>query len=216
MTEKRNKFRVKIGSAIWKRFRREVLYLFEKKLADSIFDTQPINGINLKIIERDEFSKFAEVFKKLGLDIERIFDHADSIVVATSNGELVHWEFVAFGERTFVMEIERSIHIRPNSAYIYGGYTVPVYRGRGIATKVIAKGFDYLRENHFLWAYALMRRNNLPILRVMHKLSAQKIGVVTFIKLFNWKIYRATSEKKEDSEKLTQMFPSKKTNKSQK
>lgn len=216
IAEKRNNLRAKIGLAIWKRFRKEVLYVFEKMLANAIFDTSPVLGIDLRVIERDEFTEFARDFKKLGLNLERMFEDVDLIVAATSNGEIVHWELVAFENESYVMEIERSIHICPNSAYIYGGYTVPAYRGRGIATKVLEKAFNYLREKQFQTAYALAGRDNLPILRVMQKLSAQRIGVVTFIKLFNWKFYRYTSEKKEDSEKLTQMFPSKNPDESQK
>jgi len=188
-------------------FRKEVLFIFEKTLADTTFHLPVVEGMDLRIVPNSEFTKFANNFRKLGFDPAILFGSgADLFVAATDNGDLVHWEFVTFKNEVQITEIEKSFRTSLNSAYIYGGYTVPTYRGRGVATAVLEKTFDYLNEKGVYKAYAVTRSNNIPILRVMRKISFEKIGVITFIKIFNWKSYKLKAETHENSKKLTEMF----------
>lgn len=195
-----------IGTTIAKMFRKEVFLLFEKRVFDVNFDAtdDSTNGSDIvyRVVNRNEFDKFSDNLKKYGYSSGQ----ADFFVAAIINEELVHWEFVSCNDEISVMELERSFHIPSHSAYVYAGYTVPNYRGRGIAVKVLEKACNYLKERKIQEAYALIRDNNLAIKRVLQKLGARDIGRITFIKLFGKKFYHFKCETNDDRQRMIQMF----------
>lgn len=104
------------------------------------------------------------------------------------------------------MKSIRKIRISADSAYLFGSFTVPDYRGLGIAPKVMEKAFQYLSRIGIKRVYGVQRQNNIPNLRVRQKEGWRKIGEVTYIRIFKLGFYKLRGETKEDYDKLSEML----------
>jgi ribosomal protein S18 acetylase RimI-like enzyme len=186
-------------------FRKDKFVLVERILAETSFQTETNVKVGLRIIQRDDFSKIFDKFKKSRVDIEKVSEDASLCAVAEIDGNLVHWTFVAF-DKAYVRELERKICVAPGTVYLYAIHTDPDYRGLGIASKVMTKILGYLQEEGFEKAYALIRPNNSPSLRYTQKLGFKKIGTIDFSKIFGLKIYRCKSKIRKNQDKLMKMF----------
>jgi len=205
MNEKVKGIRSRIGRILYSIFRTEKIFVFERTLTNLCPKAKVKVEVDVKLVQRDEFPKIANNFKKFKVDVEAIFEDGRMCAIAEIDGDLVHWTFVAFNE-AYVMEIERKIRVSSDSAYLYAGYTAPEYRGLGIASKAMVKILCYLHERGIKKAHALIHPNNFPSLRYTHKLGFKKIGTITFIKICKLKLYKCKDETKEDYNTLMKML----------
>jgi ribosomal protein S18 acetylase RimI-like enzyme len=187
-------------------YAREVIFVWERKLNGAGFHVNNDEGTAFKVVQPEEFGKFADDFNKYGYCPEMVFRKANFFVAGMFNGEITHWELVTFANEIHAMELERSFRLPPNSAYVYSGYTPPKFRGKGWATKVLEKTYNYLAEKGIREAYSLVRANNIPQTKIMKKTHCQKIGEIRFTKMFNLKVFKLEFQKNEGREKLSQMF----------
>lgn len=177
---------------------------FEKMLDDEGFKTEPKVDIDVRIIQRDDFLRILNKLK-LDINIEENYRTADLCAIAEIDGDLVHIRGVKLNW-AYVGAIERTIRLSSDSAYLYGAYTVPEYRGLGIAPKVTEKIFCHLNQRGIRKVYACIQSNNYPSLRYAHKVGYRKIGTVTFIKIWKLKLCRFKGETKKDYDTLIRLF----------
>jgi len=97
---------------------------------------------------------------------------------------------------------------------LFAVYTIPEYRRLRIASKAIEKILNYLRQRGIEKVYLFARPSNYPSMRLFHNAGFEKIGTVSFIKIWKLKILRYKAENKEHYNTLTKMFHLKKTGKS--
>lgn len=205
MSEKINRIRFRFGSILSSIFRREKMFVFEHALTDSGFKAKARVEVNAGLVEGDDFSKIVKTFKDFRKKAKERFKVGDICFGASLNGEYVHLKWFAFNE-SYVGEINRKIRISSDSAYMYDSYTLPNYRGLGIYSIVMEKTIQHLSKMGIKRVYALVRHNNLPMLRVKQKEGVRKIGTVTYTKIFNLRFYKFKGETEEDYKKLTEMF----------
>ena len=182
-------------------------YLIEKKLADASTPVTNDYNADFKVVYPEDFGKFADNFKKYGYPPEIVFRKADFFVAAIFNGEILHWELVSSANEIYAMELERSFRLPPNSGYVYSGFTPPKYRGKGWATRVLEKTYNYLNEKGISEAYSLVRANNFAQRTIFRKLNCRKIGEIRFVRILGLKFYKFKYEV-EDRQKLNQIFSS--------
>lgn len=204
-SEKVNSLRRILGAIFTSVFKRDILLVVEKMLADAGVKTETKVEVDLKLVQRDDFPKIASKFKKFKTNVGKMFESGNTCIVAEINGEFVHWTWVSFNE-AYVTEIERKIRINSDSAYMYAFYTVPEYRGLRIAPKAMEKILNYLHERGIKKAYTLIRPNNFPALRYTHKVGFKKIGMIKFTKICKLKLYRCKGETKKDYNTLIEML----------
>ena len=205
MSEKVNRLRQMLGAVFESVFKREIMLVFEKMLVNTYAKIETKIEVDFKLLQDDDFPKIGGKFKKFNTNFGKMLESGNTCIIAETHGEFVHWTWVAFNE-AFVTEIERKIRIESDSAYVYAVYTVPEYRGLGIAPKAMEKILSYLHERGNKKAYVLIRPNNFPALRYAHKVGFKKIGMIRFVKLCKLKLYRYKGETKSDCDTLIGMF----------
>jgi len=199
-------------------FRREKVFVFERTLADGRFKVEAKVKVDVRIIQRDDFPRIAKMFQKFKIKevdmacfapvitiAKEKFKMGHICVVADMHGNIVHSKWIAFNE-VYAGLLERKMRMTSDSAYVYGSYTVPEYRGLGIAPKTMEKGFSYLYERGIRKVYSCISHNNFPSLRLAHKQGYRKIGTITYTKIFKSRLYRCEGETEEDYNKLKSMF----------
>jgi GNAT superfamily N-acetyltransferase len=185
--------------------RQESALVFEKNLEDVPLKKEVHAETIVKIINRGYPPEFTEKLRKFGVNVREMLAAGQMCFTASIFGDLIHWTCIAFNE-TYVREIERKIHIPPDSAYIYAGYTIAEYRGRGISPRILNEICDFLYKKGYRKAYLSIRTNNIPPQRAALKAGFQKIGTVNFSKIANMKRYGCFGETTRDEHILAQML----------
>jgi len=212
MTERVNSLRRRLGATSRSIFERKKYFVFERIIADGCFKLEAKVGVDVRLVQCDDFPKFAKGFKKfkrkkkkIWLKAKERFEMGHICIVADMHGDFVHLKWVAFNE-AYVSALERKLRISSNSAYMYDSYTVPEYRELGIARKATRKAFSYLYERGIRKVYACIHHNNFPSLRAAHKVGFREIGKITYTRIFKLRLYRCEGETEENYNKLKEMF----------
>jgi len=190
--------------------KRERYFVLEKTLPNPCFKAKAKVEVDFRLVQRDDSPKIADTFRKFKINAKELFGFGNICIVAEICENLVHWSWIAFNE-TYVSEIARRILISSDSAYIHAVYTVPEYRGLGIAPKALEKICSYLNDRGIKKAYIYTHCGNSPSLRAAHKAGFQKIGTITFIKVCKLKLYRLEGKTGNDYNTLKSMFSIEKT-----
>ena len=185
-------------------FKNERLIFFEKIL-DVPYITEAEVDIDVKIVSHDKFLKIAEKLRTLKINAEENYGWASLVALAEIDGKVVHIRGVML-RKYYSKQIEREIRINSDSACLIGAYTVPEYRGRGVAPKVAEKIFRHLNQLGIEKVYGYIKSDNLPSLRYARKVGYRKIGEVNFIKISKLRWYRFKGETKDDYNTLIRMF----------
>jgi len=188
-------------------FVREKVLFFEKFLPDPCIRADIKAEISVKIFKTDDFSKISKDFENFfEIEAKRRLKLGHISFGAELDGEFVHLTWISFDE-AYVGSLERKIRVYPNSAYVYDTYTVPEYRGLGIAPKVMNAALHYLyKTKKIRTAYMAISEDNVPSLRTAQKETFRKIGAITYTRIYKLKLYRFEGETREDYNKLRAMF----------
>ena len=199
--------RMKLQSLLTILFGRIFLFqtLFILEAQTSKVRGKKVNEVEVRLLQRDEVPKLNKLMGLGAGEAEERLKAGDLCFIGEKNGDIVHYRWICFNE-VFVNELERKIRMRPNSAYMYDAYTVPKYRGKGIHPAVLTNAEDYLFQSGIKEMYTVILSNNHSSLRTWQKIGSRKMGEVTFIKLFNAKIYKCKTETTRDYVKLKEML----------
>lgn len=137
----------------------------------------------------------AFISKKLNIDFRSEIDDSDGGMVATVGDNLVHWSLFAcstYHNRT----IDAPLRFCSDSAFIHNVYTVPEYRGLGIAPRVIDAICQYLYSEGRKKVYLTVFEGNIPSMNAVYQAGFRKIGAVNYVKIFPLRLYRITANSK--------------------
>ncbi len=181
------------------------IIVVEKKLYDTDSHAQAKILFDLRFVQKDDFPKVANRLKEFYIDLEKNFKDADICAIAEIDGVIIHLSFVALSD-IYVPELLKRIRINSDSAYKHATYTVPEYRGFGIAPKVSEELFIDLNKRGIEKVYSLVMKSNLSSLRYWSKVGARKIGTITSIRICGFKYYRIKGITKAYHNILTNIF----------
>lgn len=183
---------------------RKVL-VFTKNAPKVGFQTVSKAEVDVRLAQGGDIPKLARFKTFSAGEAEERLEAGHLCFVAEKNGNIVFYLWVCFNN-LYLNELEMEMRIEPDSAHFYSNYTIPEYRGMGIATIAMARALDYLFQNGVKKIYGLIYSDNIPSQRVVKKTGFRKMGEVTLIRLFNSRRYRYKGETPEDYVKLKEMF----------
>ncbi|MEM2970473.1 MAG: hypothetical protein QXR63_06020 [Candidatus Bathyarchaeia archaeon] len=186
--------------------RREKLYVFEASVTESLVKAKAKVNVNVDLVQKDEILEVIEKIRSFEKNADKRLEMGHLCFVAKLNGEPVQITWFAFDE-FYVGEIKRKIRVSRGSAYRYGSYTVPKFRGLGIHFQTTEKAYQYLSKIGIKKVYSCVRHDNFPMLKAARKVGYKKIGTITYFKIFNREFYKFKGETEEYSKKLKEMFP---------
>ncbi|MDH5483419.1 MAG: GNAT family N-acetyltransferase [Candidatus Bathyarchaeota archaeon] len=186
-------------------FKMEKCFVFEKELPDPSFEVKAKIEVDVKVVQSDDIPIVSKTFEDFATYAKERFEKGCICFGAISNEKFVHLKWFGFHEMP-VVEIDRQIWLSPDSAYLFGSFTVPDYRGLGIAPKVMEKAFQYLSGIGIKRVYAVQRQDNIPNLRVRQKERWRNIGSLTYIRILKFRFYKLRSATEEDYNEVRKML----------
>ena len=195
-------------------FKRSILVYFERSLdnyqempieADLAFKTLDKSNIRL-ILEQgtipDIFfvspgyktikNKYKSIRKVRMDEITSRVDRGDVGFLALEKGEVVGWIWACLQEEKYEPAIEMNIKFGPSTSMIYGLYVVADRRKKGYGSSLIKYSLNYLAQQNYVRATAVVEHDNLPSQR-----SFMKVGFVPIKQMKRVRVpgYNRLSEK---------------------
>ncbi len=182
--------------------------VFEQLLSEWTFESkrQQLNCTYGLVSENDFFTANSE-FKTIMPCAKERFDVGDICFAAKVDNQYAHLKWIAFN-RSYVDELENVITLDPDSVYLYDGYTLSQFRGKGLTSTTLDKTFEYLRQIGINKAYSFILRYNFPILRSKAREKARCIGSIDYRRLFSKKSLKIRGTTGADKQTISRMFAS--------
>jgi ribosomal protein S18 acetylase RimI-like enzyme len=139
------------------------------ELPREIVGVQPAIDAEVRLATPDDFAAlgafllharpaiidFAQV-EDLSEDLERRYDRGDRCILAIVKNQIAHCGWVRFGDAS-MPGLGILAGLDAHEAYLYGGYTLPEFRGQGLQRAGIAERMRYLRTRETSKAYRWVR-----------------------------------------------------------
>lgn len=131
---------------------------------------------------RSAMIDFAQA-EDLPKDLEQRYDRGDRCILATVKRQIAHCGWVRFGDAS-MPSLGILAGLDAHEAYLYGGYTLPEFRGQGLQRAGIAERMRYLRTRETSRAYRWVRSTDQRT-SLVRNLGWRLIGRVTQLR---WRV----------------------------
>ncbi len=121
-------------------------------------------------------------------DIERRVYNGDMCCVATHKKQIMYAAWTAFG-KCYSYALDREYELADDESYLYGAYTVPAFRRKGIHPAMSCHRLKLLKERGYKRELAFIEPENTAAMRMPEKLGYDKVGVTGFIEAFGFRWY---------------------------
>lgn len=178
-------------------FLKKTTYLLFEQTINSqtpIQGNQPKINLNVNVLTFPDFMKAPPIFQKITPDAFQKFEKGDLCFGAAFNGFYVGMSWVAFRD-FYVNEIESTIRVPKDTAYIYGTYCLPEFRRLGVHTSIMSGINSELSRIGVKAVYLLINNNNSAMRIAAQKNHAYENGQFTLIKILNFKHVSFKAEK---------------------
>ncbi len=138
---------------------------------------EDINALEEKTFEFDKKGK------KYVLDR---LDKGDDFILVTHGGRVVGYHLVMKGAMEFSMR--KIFKLSSTQAYLYKGYVVKSFRGKGIIGALILDTAFFLKKEGFEELFVTVSVNNFPMLRVIGKMNFRPVGAITLVRILGIEI----------------------------
>jgi ribosomal protein S18 acetylase RimI-like enzyme len=112
----------------------------------------------------------------------------DRCWVARCSGEVVYEAWVGYGS-TYSYTLDRRLPLEPTDMTVYGAYTVPAMRNRGIHGAAVSHILAAERTRGMRRIFILMEPDNPAALRMPEKLGFHTVGSTGFLEVFGLRFY---------------------------
>lgn len=187
--------KLKLPPVLEKYFWYDKIFFFEKNLVSSSMPISAKISIKVRLVTSNDSQKILRNFPHLSAkEIKNRWNLGHLCLGAEAYGEIVNLRWISFNE-AYVGGLKRKLWVYPNSAYLYDEYTLPEYRGLGIAPAAFSETLKYLKVNTPVEkVYICISHTNYPSLRAAKKEELHRIGGVSCIHIFNLRHYRFEGE----------------------
>jgi GNAT superfamily N-acetyltransferase len=115
-------------------------------------------------------------------EVARRLAHAHSGLLALHQGQVVAMAWLAFNVQA-VVEIDRTLRLRPGESLSYDEFTLPAWRGMGINPRLNQFADGCAREHGAGRRITWRRLCNAPAVRVAEKLGHRQFCVATTVRV---------------------------------
>ncbi len=172
-------------------FKYRVLIFFELKVEDPISGQKAGKSIELVRLAKDDIEQIDEYcdgwFKKD--EALRRLEQGRVLFVVKEDEKMAFYQWLEF-TKVDIPYIDLSFSIPDDTAYMAYIYTVPDYRGKGIASNAKPLVLNYLREQGYRRILLVITPENAASQRVNKKAGFKEYQTIFYLKLLFLKYYR--------------------------
>jgi RimJ/RimL family protein N-acetyltransferase len=182
-------------------FKKKVLIFFELELKDSVSGQKNDDDIDLVRVEKEDIEHTPQYFDgwfKKDKALKRL-EEGRVLFAVKDEEQRIFYQWVEF-EKVDIPFLDLSFFVPDETAYITYMYTVPEYRGKGIASKGKLLVLKYLRDCGYRRILVVIQPHNAASRRVNKKVGFNEYQTVIYLKFLFLKYYCVkdydTSQKK--------------------
>jgi GNAT superfamily N-acetyltransferase len=167
-------------------------YAYRRSLAEPI-KVRPVDGdLTLRSATPDDRQLFETIFPKFRIKrlIEKM-EAGEMCVIAIHQDRIIGTCWAGFANGPSVRDT--ALSIKADEAYLWGAFTLPEFRSRGVVSALANKLMIWLQEHGYAGAYQVINRGNASSRKVAQKIGSDPVGEVLSVRLFKWKYKRYTS-----------------------
>jgi hypothetical protein len=168
------------------------------------------DDVTIKLAEAEDYQRLAETMDKFRTST-RLADRmarGDVCVVAYKHGMLAHFRWAAVS--SLPAWGGHIVHLDPDEAYTYDGYTVPAFRRQGISSEAKVYQLTYLAQQGFRCVYSDTRVDNVNTqharIKWVREDRARILGVISITKRFGQTYCAFTAETTEARSLIARLY----------
>lgn len=180
------KYLYQTTSSIW--YARKLDVPIEHFFHDVTFKVEFLTHNKNKLIEwlRENKSKYPWIYFEKEIDAALRNDHVFLIIL--HQGQIVGYVKIGVGP-TFINDFDRMIEFQEGTAFVYDTFTLPEYRGQGLALFALSHAFEYLKIRHFTQILCHIEEWNIPSIKTFQKAGFYAKGMIRFTKLAGFSLF---------------------------
>jgi ribosomal protein S18 acetylase RimI-like enzyme len=157
-----------------------------RSLDDTLRDYRPRLPVDIALLTEGDVVAFSAFRpdRRVELVRARLAD-GQRCFVAQCEGQIVHAAWVATG-LVDVPYLRRSLVVPPGSVYIHDSYTLPAFRGHGLAPACRAYLMRHCMEQGYRQSLAVVAAENEAAFRALRKVGVVGIGLYGCLRLGPW------------------------------
>lgn len=124
--------------------------------------------------------EFSWVYSEAELDAARSFSHVFGLL--TLGGSKAGYIKIGFSQ-VYVTDFSRCIAVPAGTAFIYDTFVHPDFRGRGLATFMVAESLDFLRKRDIRFAWCHIPGWNVASISTFTKCGFVKVKHIRHVRL---------------------------------
>lgn len=171
-------------------FKKRVFTFLEMELKDSISVQEQAPGIHLVRVGKEDLEKVGKYLYEWYEKKEALkhLEAGNVLFTVKKGNKMIYFEWTEF-KNIDLPYLGLSFFIPDGTAHNAYNYTVPEYRGKGIASRAKLLTLNYQRENGIRRAFCVIPPNNTVSLRLNKKVGFKEYQTVIYWRLLFLKYY---------------------------
>jgi GNAT superfamily N-acetyltransferase len=163
--------------------------LFEYRLTDDVLEssgkkTQSAH-YGFREIAKEELPPCAALAELTLDEVKRRYDFGDRCFGLFSDGRLAHVTWLHFGS-CYIRGLSLLLQLDDRDGYLYGAFTGPAHRGRGLFHRALAEIASQSRSQGMNRLLGVVEEGNEASLHVFRKLGYELVGTIDYFALLHF------------------------------
>jgi ribosomal protein S18 acetylase RimI-like enzyme len=172
---------VKILTTFYRR-----MFLMVRPLDATIPPLYPRLQVVFKVLTAEDLLVYSSSRSEQCLNlIQAPLAREEQYFAALYEGRIVQVGKVAT-ERVYVPYLRRDLILQPSDVYVYGSFTLPAFRGYGLAPARAVQMMHHYRNQGYRRMVCLVAVENMSGLRVVEKLGYCSVGLCSCLRFGPW------------------------------
>lgn len=162
---------------------------YVRKLEEPVEHVSPDDTFKVEFLTHDKYrlvdwlrenkSAYPWIYFEKEIDAALRNDHLFLIIL--HQDRIVGYVKLGVGH-IFINDFDRMIEFQPGTAFVYDTFTLPEYRGKGLALIALNHASEYLKLNHFTQIFCHIERWNTPSIKTFEKAGFRDIDTIRFVR----------------------------------
>jgi ribosomal protein S18 acetylase RimI-like enzyme len=164
-------------------FRKSIFYVKDlEKFEPTEIKNPDKSSLIIRLCTIDDFDKFPKEEK---LDFKKDIEKGHNMLTAFLNGKIVSYTWLSF-QKVYAKEIEQWVDI--DGGYLWQGFTLKKYRGKGFGKKLLYYAFQIVKEQSKVKKlYTLTLSTNVISQKILKSVGFEREKSVIYYNFFNLK-----------------------------
>jgi len=148
---------------------------------DIILNIEFLDHDKYRLVEwlRENKSKYPWIYFEK--EVEAALRHNHVFLIMLHQDQIIGYVKIGIGP-TYINDFSQMIAFMPGTAFVYDTFTLPDYRGRGLALFALIHAFEYFKARNFKRIFCHIEKWNVPSIKTFEKAGFRVIDTIKFVR----------------------------------